>query len=803
MGYKQKFRFEKIKIFFLYLGILLSFFLQGCKGDDGRTFAPEYWLGILNSVQMDPKAVAERGYSSNGAITFIRFNSDLVPYNRGQASEVLKTYLQIPTEYTHKLARSNESNGQILDRFQQYYKSIKVENKIYTVVSKDNRIEFMGGDFSGIEQNLNVTPNLSKEDALSKALIHFGAKKYLWESSEREERLRSIKGDPKATYFPKGELIVYNRAESNLKNEYRLTYKFGISSLEPPSSKYVYVDAGSGEILTSRDAVRFESQPGDGGGGGTTPFPLPTDLGICFPDKTPCIKNGTAKTRFSGYKTITTWTAGQENHYELKDYSRGKGIITYSWEFVDLGILGVQLQKIPMIDSDNYWSAAEYHDDYNHDAVLDAHWGAEKTYDYFNTIHNYSGYDRNGAKIISNVHTISGFGFNNAHWDPITEEIYYYYCPPESFCATIYTNPRDIDPQYDDFTSLDFVSHEFGHGFSAYTSELGYIHEPGALNEGFSDIWNIAVNHFVNKTNGLNKNIWLFGDETRPSGGERSASNPKSSTVRTPGPNTYKGALWDFSTTEDPHINGNVLSHWFYILSNGKQGINDLWCEYNTSGISIEKAEKIAYSTSMYLWPTAEYFDVRSASILASKYLYGSFSQEVKSTIDAWDAVGVPANTSSRGGIGMKPDHYITLVKLSEMERNSGNDCGYKDNTYLNQTIYKGLTYTIRLSSRGDSVINMPSRTHKWRVWIDFNRDGVFNNYVDSPELVAEGTISSYSGGTIQKTFTIPIDALTGNTRMRVSMKAATGGETYPRPDETFIQGEVEDYTVTIRQFTL
>ncbi|WP_061247029.1 M4 family metalopeptidase thermolysin [Leptospira noguchii] len=803
MGYKQKFRFEKIKIFFLYLGILLSFFLQGCKGDDGRTFAPEYWLGILNSVQMDPKAVAERGYSSNGAITFIRFNSDLVPYNRGQASEVLKTYLQIPTEYTHKLARSNESNGQILDRFQQYYKSIKVENKIYTVVSKDNRIEFMGGDFSGIEQSLNVTPNLSKEDALSKALIHFGAKKYLWESSEREERLRSIKGDPKATYFPKGELIVYNRAESNLKNEYRLTYKFGISSLEPPSSKYVYVDAGSGEILTSRDAVRFESQPGDGGGGGTTPFPLPTDLGICFPDKTPCIKNGTAKTRFSGYKTITTWTAGQENHYELKDYSRGKGIITYSWEFVDLGILGAQLRKIPMIDSNNYWSAAEYHDDYNHDAVLDAHWGAEKTYDYFNTIHNYSGYDRNGAKIISNVHTISGFGFNNAHWDPITEEIYYYYCPPESFCATIYTNPRDIDPQYDDFTSLDFVSHEFGHGFSAYTSELGYIHEPGALNEGFSDIWNIAVNHFVNKTNGLNKNIWLFGDETRPSGGERSASNPKSSTVRTPGPNTYKGALWDFSTTEDPHINGNVLSHWFYILSNGKQGINDLWCEYNTSGISIEKAEKIAYSTSMYLWPTAEYFDVRSASILASKYLYGSFSQEVKSTIDAWDAVGVPANTSSRGGIGMKPDHYITLVKFSEMERNSGNDCGYKDNTYLNQTIYKGLTYTIRLSSRGDSVINMPSRTHKWRVWIDFNRDGVFNNYVDSPELVAEGTISSYSGGTIQKTFTIPIDALTGNTRMRVSMKAATGGETYPRPDETFIQGEVEDYTVTIRQFTL
>lgn len=221
----------------------------------------------------------------------------------------------------------------------------------------------------------------------------------------------------------------------------------------------------------------------------------------------------------------------------------------------------------------------------------------------------------------------------------------------------------------------------------------------------------------------------------------------------------------------------------------------------NTSGISIEKAEKIAYSSSLYLWPTAEYPDVRSASIMASKYLYGSFSQEVKSTIDAWDAVGVPANTSSRGGAGMKPDYYITSVKLSEMERNSGNDCGYKDSTYLNQTIYKGFTYTIRLSSRGDSIINMPSRTHKWRVWIDFDRNGTFNNSVNSTELVAEGTISSYNGGIIQKTFTIPADALTGTTRMRVSMKAATGAETYPRPDEKFIQGEVEDYTVTIRPF--
>ncbi|WP_061248423.1 M4 family metallopeptidase, partial [Leptospira noguchii] len=523
--------------------------------------------------------------------------------------------------------------------------------------------------------------------------------------------------------------------------------------------------------------------------------PPDTNYGICFPDQTPCIKQGSASTRFSGVKTITTYTAGEENHYELKDYSRGKGIITYSWEFVEDPFMGLYFVTVPIVDTSNNWTKFEYHDDYNHDALLDAHWGIEMTYDYFKSIHNWLGYDGNNSKVVNNVHYVELFAANNAFWDPMTEEIFYIYCPHNSICKT-FGVPRILDPTYEDFTSLDVTSHEFGHGVNGAIAGLNYDPEPYALNEGFSDIWNIAVNNYVNKVLGMQKNLWLIADETVPGGGMRSAENPKSTTVLYPGPNTYYGDLWDFEDNE-PHTNSLVLSHWFYTLSKGKQGTNDHHCGYNVSGISVEKAEKIAYKSLHQLFPTAGYSSARTAAIYSAKALYGKFSSEVKSTIDAWDAVGVPAETTSRGGQGMvKPQHYITFVKLSDLEKSSGNDCGYKDNSYLHPTIYLGASYNMLLSSEGSP--SNPPKAHRWRVWIDFNRDGSY----DFSEMVVQDSIIDTLGGTLQKTIKIPSTALTGDTKMRVSMKAVEGNEGYPRVDESFSEGEVEDYSITIKNFS-
>ncbi|EMO87676.1 bacillolysin family protein [Leptospira noguchii str. 2001034031] len=782
---------SNIKIL-LSIVILSISILFSCKDKQGPGI--ESWFGILNPVQSDSKAISERTYTPDGRITFAKFNSDLVPYSRKQAPEVLKTYLQLSLTSQATFLRSTRVGDFDHDRFQQRYRGIKVENGIYTVVSKENTIELMMGEFHQVPEDLSSSPKLSEAEALAKTLKHIGAKKYLWEVSEREAALKSKKNDPNASYFPKGELLVYQHSlsKSNSPKEFRLAYKFGIVSIDPPSSRYVYVDSNSGEILSSRDARRYEgiSFPSP-----KPPIEIDADYSRCIIDREYCIKQGSASTRFSGLQSITTWTAGKTNHFELKDNSRGGGIYTYSWEFVKDPILDIQLLNIPIIDTSNNWTKFEYHDDYNHDALLDAHWGIEMTYDYFKSIHNWLGYDGNNSKVVNNVHYVELFAANNAFWDPMTEEIFYIYCPHNSICKT-FGVPIILDPTYEDFTSLDVTSHEFGHGVNGAIAGLNYDPEPYALNEGFSDIWNIAVNNYVNKVLGMQKNLWLIADETVPGGGMRSAENPKSTTVLYPGPNTYYGDLWDFEDNE-PHTNSLVLSHWFYTLSKGKQGTNDHHCGYNVSGISVEKAEKIAYKSLHQLFPTAGYSSARTAAIYSAKALYGKFSSEVKSTIDAWDAVGVPAETTSRGGQGMvKPQHYITFVKLSDLEKSSGNDCGYKDNSYLHPTIYLGASYNMLLSSEGSP--SNPPKAHRWRVWIDFNRDGSY----DFSEMVVQDSIIDTLGGTLQKTIKIPSTALTGDTKMRVSMKAVEGNEGYPRVDESFSEGEVEDYSITIKNFS-
>ncbi|MEL6359094.1 MAG: GEVED domain-containing protein, partial [Bacteroidota bacterium] len=76
-----------------------------------------------------------------------------------------------------------------------------------------------------------------------------------------------------------------------------------------------------------------------------------------------------------------------------------------------------------------------------------------------------------------------------------------------------------------------------------------------------------------------------------------------------------------------------------------------------------------------------------------------------------------------------------------------------------------------------------------WRVWIDFNQNGEFENN----EKVYQGRGRNEKVGNIQ----IPFWARTGDTRMRVSMRY--GG--YPQPCSDGFEGEVEDYTVHIDGF--
>jgi len=74
------------------------------------------------------------------------------------------------------------------------------------------------------------------------------------------------------------------------------------------------------------------------------------------------------------------------------------------------------------------------------------------------------------------------------------------------------------------------------------------------------------------------------------------------------------------------------------------------------------------------------------------------------------------------------------------------------------------------------------------RWWMDLNHD---NDFEDPDELVFAANRKRH---TIKGTLTVPASALPGYTKMRVSLKKGSA----PLPCETFLDGEVEDFTVFI-----
>jgi hypothetical protein len=137
----------------------------------------------------------------------------------------------------------------------------------------------------------------------------------------------------------------------------------------------------------------------------------------------------------------------------------------------------------------------------------------------------------------------------------------------------------------------------------------------------------------------------------------RNLQNPTSTTTyEGQHPDTYHGQFW--SSGGEPHTNSTVLTHWFYLLSQGGSGRNNGQTSHASSsgyfwsvnGIGINDAQLIAFrAESVYLTSSATYADARTASTQAARDLFGIGScQEIAAT-NAWYAVGVgdqyPAST--------------------------------------------------------------------------------------------------------------------------------------------------------------
>jgi hypothetical protein len=136
---------------------------------------------------------------------------------------------------------------------------------------------------------------------------------------------------------------------------------------------------------------------------------------------------------------------------------------------------------------------------------------------------------------------------------------------------------------------------------------------------------------------------------------------------------------------------------------------------------------------------------------------------------------------------GLSWNQWVAGVNLSNLNNPSGNGFGHSDFTNLQIDVEKGQSYPITLTPG----TNTAGTLVYWRVWIDYNGNGDFE---DPGEQVLSSLGSSLLP--VSASITIPYSAATGATRMRVVMSTAGYSTSCATNNST---RDVEDYTIDIR----
>ena len=242
-----------------------------------------------------------------------------------------------------------------------------------------------------------------------------------------------------------------------------------------------------------------------------------------------------------------------------------------------------------------------------------------ETYDYFRERHSRDSIDGKGVSVLGFVRV--GQNYNNAFWTSEYNGVFF----------------GDASPYAG---ALDVVAHEYTHGVTAYTCNLVYRDQPGALNEAFSDIFGEMVEA---RTTG--DTDWRNGTAV---GLKRSLSDPAAQVVLSG--YRYPDRMSDFYSRSHPliqqlkdqdyggvHINMTIITHCFYLLAEGMEG-----------AIGMRDAERIFHrAQSIHLVSNSQFIDARLACISAAEELFGPGSIQALRTAEAFDAVEIYENAAT------------------------------------------------------------------------------------------------------------------------------------------------------------
>ncbi|WP_088835390.1 M4 family metallopeptidase [Paenibacillus tyrfis] len=487
-----------------------------------------------------PKLITEENWSAPQAVTgedkiWKYLESKQESFQIGKSVD-LKKQLKIIGQTT------DEKTGTQHYRLQQHVEGVPVYGGIQTIhINKEGQVTSLLGSLLPEQQQhvpRGLTSQISEAQAIAVA------------QKDTEADVGKL-GEPQMA--PKADLYVYLH-----KGQPVLAYVTEVNVLEPePIRTRYFISADDGSILFKYDILTHAT--------------------------------GTGKGVLGDLKTFTTTQSGST--YQLKDTTRGQGIVTYS------AAKGQPLPGTLLTSTNNIW---------NDGAAVDAHAYTAKVYDFYKNKFGRNSIDGKGSQLISSVHAYDKW--NNAQWNG--KQMLYGDGDGVTF------RPLSADP--------DVIGHELTHGVTENTAGLEYYGESGALDESISDIMG-------NSIEGKN---WLIGDLvtlSRPA--LRSIENPKLYGQ----PDRYQDRYAGTSDNGGVHTNSGINNKAFYLIAQGGTHYG-----VTVSGIGRDAAVQIFYKSLIYyLTPTSDFSAMRAAAVQSATDLYGANSAQVDTVKKAYTAVGV------------------------------------------------------------------------------------------------------------------------------------------------------------------
>lgn len=508
--------------------------------------------------------------------------------------------------------------------YQHFYKNIKVDNELIFIHEKNEKVTYVNGEFSD-KINLTISQPLSKNEV----------KQIILTDIENEN-----------TTFGDFETVVAKVNTGNGVKLYSAT-KVQAAALGSLKAFDYYIDNDSKKIINKLSKIYDNHQDLN-----QTINKLKTTTGNKL-EFSPLFVDtpSTSATFYKGNQAITV--DSNNGSFRLKDNSRN----IHTQDGTGWDGNGTVAGGLTGTITDYTSTTANFTANATKPPV-EVHWAMEKAKDYYLSRHSRNSYDGNGS-IIRNYYNINfnrnattGAGQNPVDGSNAAA------IDTQGIVAMVYGNGlyQGQAGYFSPIVGIDVAGHEYSHLMVSRTAALVYQKESGALNESFADMFGTAIEFYSN----ISPNWTIAEGIPNAALGAtffRNMSNPNAGSNQIGGqqPDTYQGTYWlDASATCVPaggpsgndncgvHKNSGVGNFWFYLLSVGGSGTNDKNVSYNVTGISIQKAEKIAYRTlATYLSPNSAYIDAYTSSKQAAIDLYGAGSNELQQVENAWCAVGL------------------------------------------------------------------------------------------------------------------------------------------------------------------